>query len=372
MALSDRVRRRHRGSTVDGDLAPRFAAYLDAASGDVPVDRPELDDVRDGGADVEQLVGGGSAVARRGGLPDLGVPLGWVAERAALAAHFPIRRSLAMGGLYKPLEWLFWAGNDVGRFLRYGSDSREFGIICYCGLFGAGKTASAVERAWQRKKLLGDKLKIYSNIPISFADGPIRGIQQLKDMHQSEYNTIFIFDEVHLTWTSGTAFSKVDPEFMQTLTQMRKVGPGFAVYLTTQRLNQAAIIWRRLAQFIVDCEGHPTSRWIHQKWFQGIEEYNEGVPRFSPITNKDMRNVYKEYSFIASDYLRFLYRTDWIAGKTTETGQSENIGVEAVLRKIEAERATVQAQLALRNAADQAAYASLVAQKAGERAAGRG
>jgi hypothetical protein len=256
-----------------------------------------------------------------------------------------------MGGLYKPIEWLFWWANDLGRRLRYGEESHLYGIKAYCGLFGKGKTISMVERAWRDKQRYGEKLKVWSNVPCSFAEGPVRGYNHMRDCRNDGGNHLFLFDEIHLSWEQQE-WKNVDPDVLTALTQQRKWGGGFAVYYTTQRLIQTAVIWRRLAEWIVDCDGFPSSRWIHQTAYAGIEEYNEGMPRRNGITGDDMRNVGWRYSFIADDWLRGLYDTRWIAKRLTADGEVGVIGEKAVRAKMANEAVLVRGMLDARALAD--------------------
>lgn len=273
-----------------------------------------------------------------------------IAARAHLGARELLRGSLAVGGLHKPIEWAYWFGNDVGRFFRYGDEGKEFGIIAYCGLFGRGKTISMVERAYRKKQRYGEKLKIWANCPVAFADGAIESYDQLIECHEDGRNHLFLFDEIHLSWDQGE-WKTIDPELLTALTQQRKWGGGFAVYYSTQRLVQTATIWRRLAEFIVDCDGWPTSRWIHQKAYAGIEEYNEGMPRRNPMTGEDQRNIAWTHSFIADDFLRTQYRTDWVAKRIEKDHSSVVIGEKAVKKKMAADAAFVADMLQSRNGA---------------------
>lgn len=278
-----------------------------------------------------------------------------IAAGVFLAAATPTLELSGLVGLRKPLRYTFWLGADIGKRIRYGPDVREFGINAWVGLFGRGKTISMVERAYRRKLLLRDKIQIFSNVPCAFADGAIRGVNHLKDMWFSEKNTIFLFDEIHLTWNQH-GWKDQDPELIESLTQQRKAGPGFAIYYTTQHSSTAEIIWRRLAEHIIECSGWPTNRWIWQKAFAGIAEFNEGQPRFNPMSGKDMRNIAWEYNFIADDGLRAMYDTKWVAGKMAASGQSSRIGIAAVQRKIAQAAQDELARMALREQADRATW----------------
>lgn len=258
-----------------------------------------------------------------------------VLARSHVAARGLLRAGTSVGGINKLLEWCYWFANDIGRTIRYGDQYKEYGITAYLGLFGAGKSISMVEKAWRVKRRLGDRVKVWSNVPVAFADGPLCAYQQILDCYKDGWNHLFLFDEIHLSWDQSE-WKDVDPEFMTALTQQRKYGGGFAIYYTTQRLVQTATIWRRLAGTIVECSGWPTNRWVHQKAYAGIEEYNDGMPRKIGGSD-DLRAVAWSYSFVADDFLRSQYRTDWVARRITRDSSVGVIGAEAVKAKMKSE-----------------------------------
>lgn len=217
--------------------------------------------------------------------------------------------------------WVFWFGVDQARSVRYPQKWRLFGITLFVGLFGKGKTLSMIERGWRVRQKMGDGVRIVANFPCEFADEPFRGWQQIVDARLSDKSTLFLFDEIGNSFDQSM-WKDFDKDLLPALTQSRKWGPGVAIYATAQRAAMVEVTWRRLAGFIVECAGWPDSRWIHQKAFAGEEEYNGGVPRYSPMSDRDLRKVDWTYSFIATDQLRTMYDTFYVARRLQRHGEA--------------------------------------------------
>lgn len=119
----------------------------------------------------------------------------------------------------------------------------KFGIYCYCGKQGSGKTYSAVEFLINNK----DK-RIYSNvhldnIPYTY----FNGFDELLDL-RSEHDCIIVFDEI---FTALTKTSKINTAVLDFLSQMRK---RQIVFITTaQEWLEISMTLRRYCRFQIDC-----------------------------------------------------------------------------------------------------------------------
>ena len=121
----------------------------------------------------------------------------------------------------------------------------RFGVYCYCGKQGSGKTYSVVEFLKQQDK----DIKIYSNI------SSIKGIKytyfngfdnllKLRD----EHDCIIVYDEI---FTALTKSSKLSTEVLDFLSQMRK---RRIVFLTTaQEWLEINITLRRYCRYQIEC-----------------------------------------------------------------------------------------------------------------------
>lgn len=131
-------------------------------------------------------------------------------------------------------------------FFRKGFSPKrgKFGVYCYCGKQGQGKTYSVVEFLRQHKDS-----KIYCNI------GSIQGIKytyfngfdQLLDL-RNEHDCIIVYDEI---FTALTKSSKLNTDVLDFLSQMRK---RRIIFLTTaQEWLEINITLRRYCRYQIDC-----------------------------------------------------------------------------------------------------------------------
>lgn len=119
-----------------------------------------------------------------------------------------------------------------------------FGVYCYCGKQGRGKTYSVVEF-----------LKENSNIPIYANIKSIKGIKyeyinsfdELLKLRDKDH-CIIVYDEI---FTALTKSSKINTEVLDFLSQMRK---RQIIFLTTaQEWLEIPITLRRYCRFQIDC-----------------------------------------------------------------------------------------------------------------------
>lgn len=120
-----------------------------------------------------------------------------------------------------------------------------FGIYCYCGKQGSGKTYSVVEYLLQNK----DK-RIYSNIRTlqGVKYTPIGDFDDLLKL-RNESDCIIVYDEI---FTALTRSTKLTTEVMDFLSQMRK---RRIIFLTTaQEWLEMNITMRRYCRYQIQCK----------------------------------------------------------------------------------------------------------------------
>ena len=131
-------------------------------------------------------------------------------------------------------------------FFRKGFAPRrgKFGVYCYCGKQGSGKTYSAVEFILQNKYI-----PIYSNV------STIRGVKytyfngfdQLLKL-RDKTDCIIFYDEI---FTALTKSSKMSTEVLDFLSQMRK---RRIIFITTaQEWLEISMTLRRYCRFQIEC-----------------------------------------------------------------------------------------------------------------------
>lgn len=122
----------------------------------------------------------------------------------------------------------------------------RFGVYCYCGKQGSGKTYSVVEFLKQQPK----EMRIYANIDslkginYTYFNG-FDNLLKLRD----EHDCIIVYDEI---FTALTKSSKLSTEVLDFLSQMRK---RRIVFLTTaQEWLEINITLRRYCRYQIDCK----------------------------------------------------------------------------------------------------------------------
>lgn len=120
----------------------------------------------------------------------------------------------------------------------------KFGIYCYCGKQGKGKTYSVVEFLKNEAKL-----PIYSNVHLKGIKYTyFTGFDQLLEL-RSEHDCIIVFDEI---FTALTKTSRINTEVLDFLSQMRK---RQIIFITTaQEWLEINITLRRYCRYQIDCD----------------------------------------------------------------------------------------------------------------------
>lgn len=132
-------------------------------------------------------------------------------------------------------------------FLKKGfkPNRGKFGVYCYCGKQGSGKTYSVVEylRSVPKNK------KIYANI--SSLNGInytyFNGFDELLKL-RNESDCVIVYDEI---FTALTRTSRINTDVLDFLSQMRK---RKIIFLTTaQEWLEINITLRRYCRYQIDC-----------------------------------------------------------------------------------------------------------------------
>lgn len=133
----------------------------------------------------------------------------------------------------------------VKTFFRKGFAPKrgQFGVYCYCGKQGSGKTYSVVE-------FLKDQAKvpIYSNVHLFGIDYTyFSGFDQLLEL-RNEHDCIIVYDEI---FTALTKTTRINTDVLDFLSQMRK---RQIIFITTaQEWLEINITLRRYCRYQIDC-----------------------------------------------------------------------------------------------------------------------
>lgn len=134
---------------------------------------------------------------------------------------------------------------DIKTFFYKGFSARrgKYGVYCFCGKQGSGKTFSTVNFILKHKDM-----PIYSNIKLTGIDyNYFSGFEELLKIN--DHHCIIVFDEIFTALTKQTKMSK---EVLSFLSQQRKRN---IIFITTaQEWMEINITLRRYVRYQIDCQ----------------------------------------------------------------------------------------------------------------------
>ena len=187
----------------------------------------------------------------------------------------------------KFFRFLYWKFYDW----RHPYKKRPFGITCYVGLYGQGKTLSLSEKL-MRLKFEFPKAKIYTNFYWKYQDGILEHWTDLVKIQNGDDGVIFGIDEVSSVWDRWNA-KKLPPEIMELFRENRKMAK--MIVATAQNFNKIVIDFRDLCQEIIEVK-NIGKRWIFQRAFH-IDDWKEKDGEFN-----QRRRLWR-YNFIANNFI---------------------------------------------------------------------
>lgn len=214
---------------------------------------------------------------------------------------------------------LFYAVYDLYRYFKYEQYKIFpcFGIDCYCGMFGHGKTLSMVHRVEQLYNRF-ENVRVISNIHLNNVPYiPLVNFQQLVDIgidEKEDYNgTIIVIDEISSV-LSHRNFSKFPIALIGLLMQQRK--KRCYIVCTAQKYMQIDKLWRDITSNVIDC--NKTWRYQNMKYYDAFDYENalSNVQILKPFANRwwfvcdsdyhaydtsEMINAQKAGDFISND-----------------------------------------------------------------------
>lgn len=175
-------------------------------------------------------------------------------------------------------------------------DRGLFGVYCFTGKQGSGKTYSLVK--YIKKNVKTDQ-KIYSNVTMPGVDyEPIRSIEHLLSL-RDEKKVFIVYDEI---FTLMQKSSKIEGDLMEFLTQQRKMKNIF--FTTAQEWLEIPMTFRRFVRIQVECRTRPLGKLggiLQEEYFDSYEIkwdqlQNEYVsPRISKKYSKYERKYMESY-----------------------------------------------------------------------------
>lgn len=201
------------------------------------------------------------------------------------------------------IDLIRWKFYDLLLLFINGKKFNLYGVTCYCGRQGSGKTIGVVEKLERIKKQYPDCI-ICTNINYIKQDIPLTSWLQLLYLRNGDKGVVFVIDEVQ---NQGLDWSKFPELLLQTVTMQRK--QKIKIFLTSQVYKNVVIQLRRQCFDVVECKTF-LGRWTKHKCYDA-EDYNHIIDIATDTRRKKMFKKWK-YSFIQNNHLRNLYDTDQI------------------------------------------------------------
>lgn len=204
-----------------------------------------------------------------------------------LLACFPKIRCAA----FHPIATVYYGAKDLYFYFKWNLKNLcpTGSLVAYVGLFGKGKTLSAVHRVvsayrrydglpvWcrRRHKMVTQRVKIISNV--SLPSVPYESFVSLEQIvadaeRKAAYDdaadtltvTLVLGDEFSVQMNSRNFKKNVDPLFLNTLLTCRHY--HISLFYTAQRFMQVDALLRQVTSYVVDCD---------KTWrLQGNNEYD--------------------------------------------------------------------------------------------------
>ena len=240
---------------------------------------------------------------------------------ALLLACSPVLRC----AVSHPLKLTGYGFRDLFEHIRFQkwNECQTGELVAYVGLFGKGKTLSAVhkvvglyyqydgKRVWDRdrKKFVTQRVKVLSNVALQIPYEDFVSLQQVVRCAEKngEYDlqhdtltiTIVLGDEFSVQMNSRNFKSNIDPLFLNTLLTCRHY--HISLYYTAQRFGHVDALLRQVTSYVVDCD--KLWRFQRQTLYDAWEMENATNPQLlTPlsrrcwfVTNKD----YQAYNTLA-------------------------------------------------------------------------
>lgn len=189
-----------------------------------------------------------------------------------------------------PVSTLYYGVKDLYYYIKHMKwhNYKTGELVAFVGLFGKGKTLSAVhkvvraykkydgKKVWcmRRKKFVTQRIKVISNVSLSIPYEGFVSLEQIvadaerKQAYDDENDTLTLTlvlgDEFAVQMNSRNFKTNIDPLFLNTILTCRHY--YISLYYTAQRFQHVDALLRQVTSYVVDCD---------KTWrLQGNNEYD--------------------------------------------------------------------------------------------------
>lgn len=177
-----------------------------------------------------------------------------------------------------PFAVTYYGVRDLWQYIKH----KEYNIcgtgelVAYTGLFGKGKTLSAVHRVvsayhqydgkevWcrRRKKMVTQRIKVISNVSLNIPYEDFISLEQIvlaaernrdyDDEHDTLTITLVLGDEFSVQMNSRNFKTNIDPMFLNTILTCRHY--YISLYYTAQRFGHVDALLRQVTSCVYECD----------------------------------------------------------------------------------------------------------------------
>ena len=176
-----------------------------------------------------------------------------------------------------PFATVFNGVKDLYKYFRYKEKRRMLTgkLVCYCALFGKGKTLSVVHYVvsqyrkynnkriydFDRRKWVTQKVHVVSNVDLNIPYEKFVSLSQIvqiaetyskKDVENDTLTcTLVLGDEFSVQMNSRNFKSNIDPLFLNTLLTCRH--HHISIIYDAQRFNHVDALLRQVTSYVIQC-----------------------------------------------------------------------------------------------------------------------
>lgn len=180
--------------------------------------------------------------------------------------------------VFHPVSSVRYGVMDLYHYFKYNLRNlyHTGELVAYVGLFGKGKTLSAVHKVvsayrhydglpvwcFRRHEMVTQRIKIISNVSLSVPYEDFKSLEQvvldaerkneIDDVNGTLTITLVLGDEFSVQMNSRNFKKNIDPLFLNTLLTCRHY--YISLFYTAQRFMQVDALLRQVTSYVVDCD----------------------------------------------------------------------------------------------------------------------
>lgn len=209
--------------------------------------------------------------------------------------EIPIIRFISMF-----IDFLRWLVYDLLWTIINGKIFKPYGLTCFVGRQGGGKTISMVEYLDRMKEMYPDCI-VVTNFNYIKQDMPFTSWRQFTEVRNGLKGVIFAIDELQNEYNSNN-WKDFPEDLLSVVTMQRK--QRIKIIATSQVFTRVVKQLREQCYEVVECKTF-LGRWTRQKCYDA-DDYNYIIDNPTPERRFRTRKKWK-YSFIQNNIVRKLF-----------------------------------------------------------------